>query len=172
MRIWNISLTLIAIFFIAFLIFIGASFVYMSSSYFCANCHVMSTQYISWRRSLHSDVPCMKCHSEPGLVGDIKAHLLGSKRLFMHITGLYSRQEIIAEVKDASCQTCHKNINENEDRAKNVHLAHNKIKIDCVTCHAGLVHGDIGGGFRYEEYIYRRCHPKLAETESEAEAAK
>lgn len=152
--------------FTVFLVILGAGFVYTSSSYFCASCHEMSTQYVSWRRSSHKDVACMNCHSEPGIIGEVKTHLKGSRQVFVHMTRLYSRGELFAEVKDSSCQRCHQDIKETDTRFRSIHLQHAEVRMNCVDCHAGLVHGDIGGGFPYQQMLCKRCHPKLSISES------
>ena len=166
---WDFFLLLVGIPFIVFLAFLGAGFIFTSSSYFCANCHEMSTQYVSWTRSTHKAVPCLECHSEPGFIGEIKAHINGSSDLFKHLTKLYSRDEISLEIKDASCRICHKGIKEKDEEFRNIHLNHSKVKIDCIDCHAGLVHGDIGGGFLYQKASCKHCHPELAVSKSESQ---
>lgn len=170
MRAWEIPLTLLAVVFVAFLIFLGAGFVYTSSSYFCASCHEMSTQYISWRRSAHSEVSCMSCHSEPGLIGEVKAHLKGSKQVFIHVSRLYRLAKFIAHVKDGSCLRCHKDIKEENAQFKGIHKSHSKIKVDCADCHAGIVHGDIAGGFPYQKNSCAECHSGRNGQASQAQA--
>lgn len=127
----------------------------------------MSTQYTAWRRSVHSETPCITCHSEPGAVGEIKAHLKGSVDLFRHFFKIYSKKEHTSEVKNSSCQTCHKEIKEKNSKFKGIHLKHGTAGLNCIDCHEGLVHGDLGGGIRYQKMSCTRCHSETTEAKPE-----
>lgn len=162
----KLLLLLVSILVTAVLFFLIAGYVYTSSSYFCANCHEMSTQYIAWRRSTHSETHCLSCHSEPGAIGEIKAHFKGSVYFFKHFLKMYSSTEYTVEIKNASCQTCHKEIKEKDRNFKDIHLKHGKAGLNCTDCHAGLVHGNLGGGIRYQKMSCIHCHPEITESNS------
>ncbi|KKK60584.1 hypothetical protein LCGC14_3022890, partial [marine sediment metagenome] len=34
----------------------------------CGACHETRAQYKAWKKSVHSNVSCLGCHSEPGIV--------------------------------------------------------------------------------------------------------
>ena len=83
-------------------IFIGvfAAFItYSSTPRFCGSCHIMETRYVSLRNSDHADeASCIDCHSEPGLMGEIEAHLAGSRYVYTYLTGELSAPILLAEV--------------------------------------------------------------------------
>src|SRR5918994_7087221 len=71
---------------------------------FCASCHLMQTRYVSWKRSPHyAAATCIQCHSEPGLIGEVKAHLNGTRYLWVILTGDKSGTILRAAVSSATC---------------------------------------------------------------------
>ncbi|MBL8736795.1 MAG: NapC/NirT family cytochrome c [Planctomycetes bacterium] len=86
---------------------------YMSSVEFCGKaCHsVMEPEYVSFLRSPHQRVDCVKCHVAPGAQGYIEAKLNGTKQLLGVITGDYARP-IPTPVHNLvpanqTCEQCH-----------------------------------------------------------------
>jgi nitrate/TMAO reductase-like tetraheme cytochrome c subunit len=133
----------------------AATLTYTSSPPFCGEtCHWMSTRYVTWQHSTHGGVKCMDCHSEPGFVGEMQAHINGLRYLGPVITGELTEPIIKAEVSDASCNQCHEE-GENplwrEFRITSgvqpdafaqmvVHGAHLQGGARCMDCHENLVH--------------------------------
>ena len=78
------------------LIFVGAvslggMAVYSKQSSFCASCKIMQTRYVGWERStharsIHAKADCITCHSEPGIIGEFKAHLNGARYVVARLT--------------------------------------------------------------------------------------
>lgn len=45
---------------------------YTSQPNFCASCHQIKPNVVSWSVGPHNDVTCLKCHADPGTVGYVK----------------------------------------------------------------------------------------------------
>ncbi|MCI0484535.1 MAG: NapC/NirT family cytochrome c [candidate division NC10 bacterium] len=121
---------------------------YTASPSFCASCHLMQTRYVSWQRSPHwGKATCIQCHSEPGIWGELKAHLNGTRYLYVMLTGEKSGPILRAAVESATCAHCHPAESLPEaTRAQQIrHRAHLALGIECTACHAGLVHGTLYG---------------------------
>src|SRR5690349_12812952 len=93
---------------------VGAAGVhYMSSVEFCGKaCHsVMEPEYVSFQRSPHQRVACVKCHVEPGAQGFIESKLNGTRQLLGVIKDDYHRPipTPVHNLSDArlTCEQCH-----------------------------------------------------------------
>lgn len=121
---------------------------YTGSPQFCASCHVMETRYVSWRRSPHfGQATCIQCHSEPGPWGEFRAHLNGTRYLYVMLTGEKSGPILRAAVERATCEHCHRadGLPAATRTVRIEHRSHLAREIECVACHAGLVHGSLYG---------------------------
>jgi hypothetical protein len=86
---------------------------YMSSTEFCGKaCHsVMEPEYVSFLRSPHQRVDCVKCHVEPGAQGFFESKINGTKQLLGVILDDYSRpiptpvHNLVAA--QHTCEHCH-----------------------------------------------------------------
>lgn len=183
-----VAKTLSIIIILGILIFVGAvtlggMAVYSKQSSFCASCKIMQTRYVGWERStharsLHSKADCITCHSEPGIIGEFKAHLNGARYVFERVTGEHKGAILGAKVYTKSCQECH---NVRDIKSKNpghevnhaAHLAHN---VECVQCHPDIAHATLLGEpavhsmrtcvlchnqQQYQMANCTRCHPKI-----------
>jgi nitrate/TMAO reductase-like tetraheme cytochrome c subunit len=144
-RSWKLALV------IGIFAFIGIATVaglqYTSSPSFCGEkCHQMSTRYASWKHSTHSDIECLECHAEPGIRGEVAAHVNGVRYIGPVLTGELTRPIIRAEVSDATCLQCHKEVAEALRELREVHTVHIEIDLQCTNCHANLVHATIQPG--------------------------
>lgn len=121
---------------------------YTARPQFCASCHVMQTRHVSWQRSAHVNAAtCIQCHAEPGPWGEVKAHLDGARYLYVMLTGEKSGPILRGEVEAASCLACHPR-ERLADRSRNHEIRHDTHLargLDCMACHAGLVHGSLRG---------------------------
>lgn len=107
-------------------------------SEFCMNCHIMETRFASWKRSSHAKVTvCMDCHSEPGFVGEWKAHLDGMRYIWAMITKKRSGSVIQAHVKNVSCLECHEEYRTMKDVV--YHNLHERAGVLCTACHDNLM---------------------------------
>lgn len=121
---------------------------YTGSPAFCASCHIMQTRYVSWQRSPHGGkATCIQCHSEPDAWGELKAHLNGTRYLYVMLTGEKSAPILKATVAAATCERCHaaETLPEATRTHRILHREHLDREIECTACHAGLVHGSLYG---------------------------
>jgi nitrate/TMAO reductase-like tetraheme cytochrome c subunit len=162
---------------------LGGMAVYSKQSSFCASCKIMQTRYVAWERStharsVHAKADCINCHSEPGIIGEFKAHLNGARYVFERVTGEHKGAILGAKVYTRSCEECHK---VEDIRAKNAghevnHLAHLAHNLECVQCHRDIAHGTLLGEpsvqpmqtcatcHRQQQFQMRNCvlcHPKM-----------
>lgn len=111
----------------------------------------MQTMFVSWQNSKHSIVDCMDCHSDPGLLGQVVAKVEGAKRLVSHFRG---RFDIIkAHVDNKICVQCHSDFKDNDKLIAlgdhplmprfPIHQRHEELGLQCVDCHALMVHGSL-----------------------------
>lgn len=137
---------------------------YTAQPSFCASCHVMQTRFASWQRSPHAGrATCIECHAEPGAWGELKAHLNGTRYLYVMLTGEKSGPILRAEVAVQTCLACHprEGLAESTRVHEIRHRAHLARGFDCTACHAGLVHGSLSGdGARPAMERCAECHER------------
>ncbi|MBC7121475.1 MAG: NapC/NirT family cytochrome c [Candidatus Methanosuratus sp.] len=128
---------------VVLLVAFAGVFVYTATPSFCASCHEMAPRVAYWESSAHSHFDCFTCHSEPGMLGEFKAHLAGVREVFLHFTNLYTTP-IHAEVDNALCLDCHQTIEERNvvGDIVMVHGRHMRNDVLCTDCHDPLVHRD------------------------------
>ncbi|GAW93574.1 cytochrome c3 family protein, partial [Calderihabitans maritimus] len=117
-----------------------------STPQFCAICHEMRPEYVTWAATSHNKVACVKCHIEPGIVNLIKHKMGAMKQLYQHVTKTYHRPiEMPHEIEDYICEQCHSQ-NRVVNASGDLIIPHEKHKIQevpCVRCHSGVAHGKI-----------------------------
>ncbi|MGE5553491.1 MAG: NapC/NirT family cytochrome c [Betaproteobacteria bacterium] len=168
-------------FIIGFLIvFIAANIgflVYAGTDHFCGSvCHSMSVYRDTWAASSHGPkvlknepVHCEECHYDRGVKGYIAGKINGMKSMIKEITATY-HTPIKGEPKEARCKECHdiKKINETETH-RIPHEQHEAMGLNCMSCHAGLVHGREGEGeAKITHEACKQCH----DTENQEECTK
>ncbi len=104
----------------------------------CSGCHAMRTEAANWALGPHGKVACVQCHGRVDL----------ARFTFASVTGSY-RQPVAAAgaVSSQACLECHKlerQISPTHDLTI-PHSFHVSLNMDCVDCHAHLVHGPPGG---------------------------
>jgi nitrate/TMAO reductase-like tetraheme cytochrome c subunit len=158
-------------FIIAFLIVFGAANIgflaYSTSNHFCGSlCKSQRIYRDTWLVSSHGPqvlkdhaVSCKHCHTDPGLMGFITAKIQGVPQLVKEVTATY-KTPIKGEPKEVRCRECHdtKKINETET-LKIPHEIHEAMGLNCMSCHAGLVHGHEGEGeAKITHDACKQCH--------------
>lgn len=128
----------------------GGGLYYASLPSFCNSCHIMQTRYVSWKRSSHGDrVKCITCHSEPGLWGEMKAHIEGTRYIYALVTGERSGPVLKAQVGNPTCLQCHSESSlasrDQVGRPSVNHAPHVRADVSCGACHGSLVHGSLSG---------------------------
>jgi cytochrome c nitrite reductase small subunit len=124
---------------------------FTSQANFCANCHEIKPQVISWGTGAHKNIPCLDCHSNPGTVGYVSRKLKGLGEVYLHFTNQIP-QKIEARFNVESCIVCHSGKRDDYPNAKNITLtsgpqapkvSHQGIlagKVSCITCHKYVAH--------------------------------
>jgi len=129
------------------------------SSWFCISCHEMKELGDSWKFSKHGPYnannpkmhDCMKCHSQPGIVGFLKAKISGLFSLVYHLSNNYH----IEATQPVVCirEGCHQleeldRVDLRSDRVVGMnHRKHIKVmeKVGtrslCMPCHRRIAHG-------------------------------
>lgn len=131
---------------------------YTSRSEFCITCHEMKPLYSTWKNSSHSSVECIKCHSDPGVVGLVKTKTQALKEVYLHITGTYEQPITInwdTAAFTARCLGCHQDI---KGRGTAHNLSHFNVNITCADCHKGLVHNSETNNRLPSRKVCIRCH--------------
>lgn len=115
---------------------------------FCASCHEMTPQYVTWQVTSHSNIACTECHIEPGNLNLVKHKIGATKELYLHLTGSYKRPIVMKHpIPNNVCEQCHSPENRRFTPSGDLiipHDRHSEKGIKCVDCHSGVAHGDIG----------------------------
>lgn len=139
----------------------AAALVVTAQPVFCQTCHLMKTRYVSWERSTHHpEADCLDCHAEPGLWGELKAHINGARYVYVLFTG---RPEVIlrARVPSGTCIQCHdlNEIDQERGAIAAAHRDHQSAGVGCEVCHKGF-HDEIeGGSLAVSASVCEECHP-------------
>lgn len=117
----------------------------------CANCHVMTPQYATWKNSSHREwANCNDCHVPQDNI--FKKYLFKAKDGLYHATVFTTRgepevirmKEAGVEVVQSNCIRCHEN--QVTDAALTASVEdHKELRTDrkCWTCHQEVPHGKI-----------------------------
>ncbi|MBE0537274.1 MAG: NapC/NirT family cytochrome c [Phycisphaerae bacterium] len=135
-------------------------------SWFCNSCHVMNEHYESWQASSHSEIACLKCHTEPGVMNYARAKINGLAQTVDCLVGRVGTKAN-GYVPDASClrSGCHdaEKLIETPVEFGSVKFTHAKhinqivsgIKIECGTCHS---HFEGNEHFNVNSDVCFTCH--------------
>lgn len=110
---------------------------------FVARNTTLSVEYKSWSASKHADVPCQSCHAAPSLTAQVaySARMLGE--FYRSLVSPGRKLDIFVQPTNAACQHCHTELVSASPKGDLIipHRAHVEIlKMQCVKCHAYLVH--------------------------------
>jgi len=133
------------------LVFIGVGSVtaiqLTMSPQFCATCHEMTPEYVTWQVTSHSQIRCTECHIEPGAWNLLKHKLGATKELYLHLTDSFDRPIAMKHpIENYVCEKCHSPNNRLFTLSGDLivpHKRHSDKGIKCVSCHSGVAHGDI-----------------------------
>lgn len=117
---------------------------------FCKMCHAtMTPEYVTWKASSHSQIRCVDCHMEPGLVNTVKEKVIATKHLYDYVTKSYHKPiKMRHELPDRLCKQCHSIETRTFTLSGDLivpHELHGKKDVSCVKCHSGVAHGNIAG---------------------------
>lgn len=117
-----------------------------NESKYCARCHAMVPEYLTWQASNHAQFQCKECHRESGAANFLKYQ----GRIFVEIMfyragggGIKSPME--DPMPNSVCLKCHSENRKYSPSSDTVvpHEKHQAQGIACVSCHAGVAHGRI-----------------------------
>jgi nitrate/TMAO reductase-like tetraheme cytochrome c subunit len=138
----SIFLFLVVLFSVSFF-----GFTSTSKKEFCMSCHEMKPEYYTLQASAHSDLQCVDCHTNPGLEGMFKEKAKTFGMFFKKVTERYDQPITLKhDVTDVSCNRCHDMNKRTASPSGDLVIPHNKhqkVGLECVTCHQGVVHGKI-----------------------------
>lgn len=105
--------------------------------WFCATCHEMQPTVAGWRQGTHAKFSCFACHSEPGPVGYLKAHVGdGLRDVYVHFTRRPERVQT-SNVPPRRCLRCH----DKDFGTDKLPPDHPAKTADCGECHRDSIHG-------------------------------
>jgi len=117
------------------------------SSEYCARCHVMAPEYLTWQNSYHSQFACKDCHRDYGMSTFFKYQGKLFKEIFSSRSGSGDAVTSAMQEKmpDSVCLGCHSENRQYSPSSDTVipHSKHRQAGVKCVTCHAGVAHGRI-----------------------------
>lgn len=123
---------------------------YTSQPNFCASCHQIKPQVVSWSVGPHKDVTCLKCHADPGTFGYVKRKIGGLNEVYLQVTNQIP-DKIVARFNPATCIACHTGSSQ-FPKAKNLLLTSGELapkfphtemllnNTSCLTCHRSVGH--------------------------------
>ncbi|MHB9093072.1 MAG: cytochrome c3 family protein [Eubacteriales bacterium] len=115
-------------------------------STFCARCHSMAPEYLTWQSSNHAQFQCRECHREPGVTGFIRYQgRIFIETLFYRSGGNGLTKVNSGSVSNSVCLGCHSKNRKYSPSSDTVvpHQKHLDKGINCIDCHAGVAHGRI-----------------------------
>ncbi len=130
---------------------------------YCARCHAMTPEYLTWQQSGHAQFQCKECHRESGIQNFLsyQGRIVGNifypgvrdtgKDKDTGNTGDAAKntdsgsESGMAAVPDSACLGCHSENRSYSPSSDTVvpHERHRKAGVQCVACHAGVAHGRI-----------------------------
>ncbi|WP_318507296.1 cytochrome c3 family protein [Bacillus sp. T3] len=131
--------------FLALLGLIYGAISYTSTPPFCATCHEMAAEHVTFQASAHNQIKCTECHIKPGTANLVIHKVESLKEVYSHIVGPPDTIIQTVAVSDENCKQCHsKNrlISATGDLIVN-HDGHIEEGIPCITCHSGVAHAKV-----------------------------
>lgn len=118
-----------------------------SSSDYCSSCHMMKPEAYTWQASSHSQVACVSCHVEPGVMTKVKYKVFTVKEVIATLTGNYGITiTSTTPISDATCTQCHDMNTRKVTPSGDLIIPHSKhtlLNVSCTQCHTGVAHGNI-----------------------------
>jgi hypothetical protein len=114
--------------------------------WFCATCHEMQPEVKGWEAGTHKEVSCFACHSEPGLIGYLKAHVgQGLQDVWVHTTSppakIVPTPNAVPPERCLACHTDTKHDNVPAFPSAAEFPNHPPKTADCPECHRDQIHG-------------------------------
>lgn len=85
-----------------------ATFRYTSQPGFCAGCHEMKPEFVTWSLSAHNKVACVDCHIGPGIKDFVLHKVSALNQVYLHITGRVELPiQMPTKIPNGNCLRCH-----------------------------------------------------------------
>ncbi len=148
---------IVAVIFFIYMVYLSKALSYLSKDpKACINCHVMNTQYTTWRHSSHSrDVTCVECHlPTDGIINKYKAKTIdGWNHTVAFVFDTYDHSIKITEDGASrvqkNCISCHKSIASTLSSNANLYHKFDEEYVEngrkCWSCHKEVPHGKVRG---------------------------
>lgn len=153
---------------------------YTCTAHFCGLCkNTMGPAYKTWTATPHSSKKnpeikhhheCMACHSDPGLLGFLKAKIGGLFSVYYQLARAYHLPLEAFNPVHCARPGCHPKVSEiKEEKIIVNHPEHTELmgkiineKFKCMPCHRGVAHGGegdpLGRPLRPDHKVCFECH--------------
>lgn len=147
--------------------FIASALAATCSPVFCTDvCHSMKDVAVSWKKSSHSETPCLSCHVEPGIVALFKDKIKAMPGVWKNALNSYEKpinpeSAVAHHIPDEICEQCHSHNRKETPREglKFSHKAHAKLDATCAECHNRVAHEDkVHKDNMSMEWCFEECH--------------
>jgi len=146
---------LLAIGLFGYMLYISKAFSYLSSDpKACVNCHVMNTQYATWKHSSHArEATCIECHLPTD--GFVNKYIAKAKDGWNHSVAFtlntYDHSMKIsddgAKRVQANCISCHKSLTSSMSTSVDMYHNFSDENVEngrkCWSCHKQVPHGSV-----------------------------
>jgi len=161
---------LIVVFSLAMLGVGAGGLVYSARPAFCASCHEMAPEFVTWQSSAHSKVSCQSCHMEAQPT-NVAHKVKALEQVYLHVTGGVPDNIRIKEpIDNRACETCH-NRQRQVTAAGDLIIPHAQhIEVEgmvCVDCHSGAAHAKITERIQRVSYAAPALLQQLKGTQAE-----
>ncbi|HEY3317965.1 MAG TPA: NapC/NirT family cytochrome c [Coriobacteriia bacterium] len=114
---------------------------------FCGSCHEMKPEVNGWRAGTHKEVSCFACHSNPGAIGYLQAHVGdGLRDVWVHFTRRPDKIVVNSPIVPQSrCLACHAETPKGKAPVyptQQAHPDHPPKDSNCTECHRDKIHGE------------------------------
>lgn len=108
---------------------------------------MMKPEFFTWKASSHSQLACVVCHVEPGVMKKVEYKLVNIKEWIAILTGDYGIViTSTTPIPDATCTQCHDMNTRKVSPSGDLIIPHSKHAesgVSCTLCHTGTAHGNI-----------------------------
>jgi nitrate/TMAO reductase-like tetraheme cytochrome c subunit len=129
---------------------------FTESNKFCgSDCHEMWTYRDTWAGSTHKMVNCVQCHIAPGFVSLVETKFFAMREVWVHLTGQVKAPiKVTRHIPNSACERggCHTSAQISAPNALGSpvpvtfsHVSAGHGKLNCISCHAALVHQGAAG---------------------------
>jgi hypothetical protein len=111
---------------------------------FLARYAYLDGEYRTWSTSVHAKVACQRCHVRPGMIAQAAYDVRMLGEAYLSIVMPNRKLDVFAKPTNDACASCHVDLRTVSPSGDlNIpHRAHvTVLKLECVRCHAYLVHG-------------------------------